>query len=174
MKPNEMSRTNIITTIGVGLAAIIGGGFSIVQLAMVLPVPGAKYVIISPFMAFGLFIIAEKINHKFTYGMMGLALGLILSMISLYMGLAIILTTIVSQLAVILVYRNKFRNYVGAIVFASATVIFSLLISKYMIGGVFESLKFSWILGLSSIGLIAGFIGSYAGGKIMKYFRKAI
>ena len=52
--------------IGLGVAIIIGGGFAIFILSSAFPIPGVRYIFMSPFISTTLYIITSKVENKHT------------------------------------------------------------------------------------------------------------
>lgn len=162
---NKKITTKDLTISGIGIAAIISGGFITYQLGYLFPIPGMKYILMAPFLAAILYIITSVMTYRFSLLIMGVAFAGIMTIINLYMGLSILSTTILSALAQLLVpIANK--PLVGAVAFPCFAGITGLFISKYMVGGVFLKIPNLWILGAGLCCLVFGFAGAWMAGRV--------
>lgn len=146
--------TKEITYIGLGLAGMIVGGFAIYQVSAVLPIPGVKYILMAPVLSMVLYLLVNLLNTKNVILKTGLVFTVIMSIINVYMGLSILIATCGAHLCQVLFKRASF----GAIAFSFFTGVGALLVSKYLIGGVFTRITLAWIL---VTGCLCGFVGAY-------------
>lgn len=86
---------------------------------------------------------------------------------NLYMGVTIILTTLMSQLT-IMYLPDLMKALFGAISFSGYTGLLALLVSKTLIGGVFEDIPLFWIMATTILCIISGIIGTLFAKKILK------
>lgn len=167
----DSQRVKEIVNIAIGVATIIGGGFFILQLSMIFPLPGVKYMMMSPFLSMVIYILLNRIQSKFALIKIGSVFGLIMTFINLFMGLAIIITSILTQASILLIQAPRKKALYGAILFSGYTGFCALTISKYIVGGVFMEISLSWLLLTGAICLVFGAIGTYLAGKLMKYIK---
>lgn len=168
MSTASNSKVKEITYISIGVATLIAGGFAIFQISMFFPIPGIKYILMSPYLSMVIFILLSKVNDKFTLLKIGFTFGLIMMMINMYMGLTIVLTSILSQISINYL-KNSFKISFGAVLFSVYAGISALFVSKYIIGGVFKEISNIWLLITGLICMIFGVIGVYLAKKIIKY-----
>lgn len=161
--------TREMTFIGAAIAVLIAGGYMIVQLTAALPIVGVKYMVIAPYLAMTLYIIMNKIDLKYDILIIGAVLSGLLSMINLYMAVAIITTSLMTQIMIISVTNRKTRSVIGCLSFSFFTGFISILISKYLIGGVFLDLPLSIAFIIGGICTLTGAIGILIGKKLMKH-----
>lgn len=167
---SNVSNSNIkeITYISIGVATLIAGGFTIFQLSLAFPIPGVKYILMSPYLSMVIYILLSKIKSKFALFKIGCTLGLIMMMINLYMGITIILTALLSQLS-IFYQDNRNRAFYGAVLFSTYAGLCALFVSKYIIGGVFKEMSNLWFVYTGLICLIFGILGTILAKKIIKH-----
>lgn len=168
MSTASNSKVKEITYIAIGVATLIAGGFAIFQISMFFPIPGIKYILMSPYLSMVIFILLSKVNDKFALLKIGFTFGLIMMMINMYMGLTIVLTSILSQISINYL-KDSFKISFGAVLFSVYAGISALLVSKYIIGGVFKEISNFWLLITGFICMIFGVIGVYLAKKIIKY-----
>lgn len=157
-----------LTNISIGVATMIVGGLAIYQLSYVLPIPGVKYILMSPYLSMVIFIMMNRIKGKYTLLKFGMTFGLIMIMMNLYMGLTIILTALLSQVSILAINKED-QAFYGAVLFSAYTGFLALLISKYMIGGIFMEISFLWLLITGLICLIFGITGTQLAKHILKH-----
>ena len=166
MKENQL-KTKEITTIGVGIAAMIAGGAVIYQISMVMPIPGFKYMIMAPYLSMIIYILLVKIGTKSALLHIGLVFGLIMIVMNVYMSLSIVLTTVLTDLSIRTTRDPQKRAVIGSALFSSYTGVVALLVSKYLIGGVFMQISIIWILCIGIMCLALGIVGTVLARKIM-------
>ncbi|WFR58062.1 hypothetical protein QA584_03085 [Anaerocolumna sp. AGMB13025] len=167
---NKINIKNI-TTIGVGIAAIIGGGMVIYQISHIFPLPGVKFIMMSPYLSAAIFIILNKIKSHNGIMWLGGVFGGLMSLMSIYMGIAIILTTLTTHIAMCLLKNrpHEQRIYIGSILFSALAGGISLLVSKTLIGGVFAEIGMIWVLIITMLSAAFGWVGVRFGKRITKY-----
>lgn len=161
-----------LTISGIGIAAMIGGGYFIYQLGYLFPIPGMKYILMAPFMGAILYIITSLVKHRFSLLIIGTAFAGIMTIINIYMGIAILGTTLLSTaIQFIIPIRNK--AFTGALVFPCFSTITALFISKYMIGGVFLKINDLWIVAAGVLCLVFGWGGVWLAGRMVRQLKAA-
>lgn len=170
MKENRISVKDI-TTISIGIAALIGGGIVVYQLSAVVPIPGTKYLLMAPYLSMIVFIIMNRVKSKYAILYIGIAFGLIMSLFNLFMTIAIISTAVLSYVSMVPIRKSKIRKIVGASLFSAYTGLSALSISKYMIGGVFERIKNEWILVVTVFCWGFGVLGVLLANKILEHMK---
>lgn len=162
-----------LTYIALGVAAIIAGGFGILQVSMIFPFPGTKYILMAPYLAMMFMVIQLKLDSKFVLLKLGSVFGLIMLLINLYMGITILITSIAAQgTSLILPVKNKY--FWGSCLFSGYTGSFALLISKYFVGGAFMRISLLWILAVGLICLFFGLAGVVYANRIMSYLKGSV
>lgn len=173
MNNKTHSTTREITYIAIGVSTMIVGGLAIFQLSLVFPIPGVKFILLAPYLALLFYILLSIIKQKNALIKIGCTLALIMVSINLFMGLAILLTSIISQLSITLISHEK-KPFYGAILFSGFTGLTSLLISKFVIGGIFEEISNIWILFTFLICLGFGIVGTILAKRIMRHLKVAL
>jgi len=167
----KATNTRVITNIAMGVGALIVGGLAIFSLSRVLPFPGGKYLMMSPYLSMVVYIIMRKAPSSLTPFMIGVVFGGIMAFVNIFMGIAIVGTGIGASLMTLITPQKKRKAAVGAIAFSSFSLAISLTLSKYVIGGAFERIPLWWLIISTILGTLFGGIGTYAGTKFMRYLR---
>lgn len=157
-----------LTYISVAVATMIVGGFTIVQLSMVLPIPGVKYILMSPYLSMVIYILLSKVRQTYALLKFGVIFGGVMMMMNLYMGLAIIVTALLSQLSIMFVATGR-KPFYGGVCFSVYTGLSALLTAKYLIGGSFRLISNGWLLVTGILCLVFGAIGTLLAKKILLY-----
>ena len=156
----NQTKNNEITIIGLSIAIIIGGGMAIYMFAAAFPLPGIKYIFMAPFVSTIFFVVQSKIKSKYALIKIGVVFGLVMSIINIYMGLAIFITTFLSYISSFFLRDESKRIFWSSAFFSGYTGLIAILVSKYMIGGIFLSIPNYMIFLNSIIGLIFGILGN--------------
>ncbi len=155
-----------ITSVAIGIAAMICGGIVIYQVSTVFPIPGSKYMIMSPYLSMVIFILLSRISNKWAVLEIGCVFSFIMVFINVFMGVAIISTSMLTQLSIILIENPKTRAFVGSLLFSGYTGFCALGISKYVVGGVFRNISNTWLVYTGLICLVFGFFGTLLARRI--------
>ena len=166
MKPTQ-NKSVILTYIALSVAIMIGGGFAILQFSLFFPFPGTKYMFMSPFLSIIIYVLLFKVPHPFTALKFGLVFGFIMFLINAYMGLAILITALVTELAVFLTPQNRYKPFFAAISFSATTTMSALFVSKYLIGGIFLEIPFFYIVIAGFISMLGGLLGTFIARRIL-------
>lgn len=171
MYKKHESRIKEITYGSLAIALMITGGFVIYEMSLIFPIPGIKYILMAPYLSMVIFVLLSKVQRNYILIKFGVVFGLIMILMNIYMGVTIIITTVLTQGSIQYITKNK-RPFFGAIFFSMYTGICALLISKYVIGGIFLNISNGWLIITGILCLIFGVIGTVFAKKIMTYFYK--
>lgn len=160
-----------LATIAMGVAAMIGGGFVIFQISLIFPIPGVKYILMAPYLSMTIYIILKKVSHKHGLLAIGITFSLIMSVINIFMGIAIIATAMLSVLSTTGMNKAN-KAFFGAACFSGYTGFTTLVISKYFIRGVFQSITHLWIVIVTAVCFGFGVVGVLYAKKLLKYLTK--
>jgi len=155
--------TKEITYIGLGLAGMIVGGFAIYQVGAFFPIPGVKYILMAPVLSMTFYLLTCLLNGKHIILKTGLVFATMMTMFNIYMGLSIVLATLGSHTIQMLTKKQSY----GAVAFSFFTGSGALLVSKYLIGGIFAQIN---LLGIFITSMLCGLVGLYGvhiGSKIL-------
>lgn len=169
MKEKNNIKTTDITYIAIGLAAIIIGGMIIYQVSSVVAIPGVKYILMAPYLSMIIYILMSKIQARNSAFLIGTAFGFIMVLINIFMGISIIVTAILTEISIIAIKKSNVRCFVGSILFSMYAGMSALIISKYMIGGVFAEISLKWIVITGAVCFLFGYAGAKLGKRIMTY-----
>lgn len=157
--------TQDITQIAMTVSAMLVGGFMIYMISSRFPLPGFKYVAMSPYLSFLITMVLINFKLKGSVIIVNTVFAMVMSMVSLYMGLAIFLTGLLTELTQKLIpngWRYKMR-FVSAL-YSVYTVSTALMVSKLFIAKeIFEIITLPYILMLMGIAFVLGLLGAYAG-----------
>ncbi|MBN2794137.1 MAG: hypothetical protein JXR88_01925 [Clostridia bacterium] len=156
-----------ITSISISIAAVIGGGLALYLTSSMIPIPGFKYIMLSPLLSLTIYILQRRITKKSTILKFGLTFSFLMSVINLYMGLAIFITTVLTYLTQLIIRWQP--PIISGIFFSFYTGFVSLLISKYLIGGIFQEIT---LIAMGVVGLFCslfGWIGVVLGHKVYEH-----
>ena len=101
--------TKVITNIAMGVGALIVGGLAIFSLSRVLPFPGGKYLMMSPYLSMVMYIIMHKAPTSLTPFMVGAVFGGIMAFVNIFMGIAIISTGVGASLMTMMTPHKKMK-----------------------------------------------------------------
>lgn len=163
-------KTNVreIAYLAMFLAILIVGGFVVYQVTALSPLPGMKYVLMGPYIACIFYLAQSKVPVKWVMLKFSLSFAMIMVFFNVFMGIAISITGIISVLVSETIGR-KYKLITSSVMFATLTPIVSITLAKYMIGGVFLEVTFTWILLAGLLGCVFGLMGVFFGMKIEKY-----
>lgn len=163
--------TSALTNIAMGVGALIVGGLAIFSISRIIPFPGGKYLLMAPYLSMVIYVIMHRVPRSITPFLVGGVFGGIMGFVNLFMGLSIVLTGIGAALSSVPFKDEKHKIFIGATAFSTFTLLTSLNISKYMIGGVFETIPNWWIYAATLIGTGFGAFGALIGRHILKYLK---
>ena len=167
---NKRNDIRELTYIALGVATIIACGFGIFQLSLIFPVPGTKYILMAPFLSMMFMIVQTKIDRKYVLIKLGIVFGLIMLIMNLYMGVSILMTSILAQgTSLILPIKNKY--FWGSSLLSAYTGLCALVISKYLIGGVYGQISIMWIMAVGLFSFVFGLTGAFYAKRIMNYLK---
>lgn len=168
----KMTKTREITHIAIGVATLLIGGLLILQVSMILPIPGVKYIMMAPYMSMTLYILLDKLRTPYALLKIGAVFAGLMTIINVFMGLAILLTTLCTYLTTLIKKDERVRNAIGATFFSVYTGLTALMIPKYLMGGVFANVTWQWILLAAVLCGILGTLGTYLARKLTIYLIK--
>lgn len=156
--------TTTMTQIAMSVAVLIAGGSVIFFLSTFVTLPGSKYVLMAPFLGMVMTICIETIHTSWLVLKINTVFGGIMSFVNLYMGLAIWITGLLTEAIVRVIPIKKAEAMITAIVYSAITVLTTLVICKFMIGGVvYKTITPTWMLTGTLLGGALGAFGGYYG-----------
>lgn len=170
----ELTKTQIITRIAMTVAVLIAGGYAIFILSSLFPLPGVKYLLMTPYLSLIITVVLKTIHTRYVVLKINTVFALIMSIINIYMGLAILLTGICAQVVVMLLGSFKYGVQLSAASYSAFTVGSALLVSRFLIGGVFEHISVGWIATAAVLAFAMGLLGSILGNQIAYKVRKGL
>lgn len=125
-----------ISLLGITVALIVVLGFVFYFSSYILPLPGSKFLMMAPFLAFMYTFPLIKINKKGVILILSLLFAIIMSFITLIMGVAILSAGILTEITSY-IFKNKNRE--TEIVFSTAffplySYLSFIFLSEFMLG----------------------------------------
>lgn len=134
---------------------------------------GMQYLMMAPFLGFMVCRMVIQINYRFVVLKMSLIFGGLMVMVSVHMTIAMIISGALTEVVLYSLKRKKFKAVIAGMLFACFAVTMALVIAKIMIGGIFESISWPWILVVVMISMLIGLIGSLLGRVVSREMKKS-
>lgn len=166
--------TSILTQIAIAVAAIIVGGYAIYIVSSQVPLPGAKYTAMSPYLSLIIAVVLISFDFKNIILLVNAVFAMMMTIINPYMGIAILTTGILTQIVDYLIPRRfKYRIYVVAASYSAFVSGTALAVSKLFIDSVvFDMITGPYLILLMGIAFVLGIFGAHFGIIIGKRIRK--
>lgn len=149
------------------LSALIAGGYMLFVISRTIPIPGFKYVIMSPYFALVLMLLMGKVPKKGAILLFNAGFAGIMSFITPVMGFAIITTGAMTELIFLLLskgVKKPVQHMITASSYSSLAVLTSILYTYWLTNiQVYEIIGPIGTGALGLLALILGLIGAYAG-----------
>ena len=168
-KKNNIT-TNELVSLALTVAALIVGGYMLYLVGVSFPIPGIKYLMLTPYMAFMITFILLKFENKKSFFYVNTTFALIMSLMSIYMGITIFAVGIATQI-VLLVFPKTYPLYlyVASFVYAETIVFFAMFTSSVVMNlPLYDHLSTLHLLIIGFLGLITSIFGCIAGQVITK------
>lgn len=169
-------KTSDITYMAFSIILLISGGYFIYYMSLLFPVPGSKFIIMSPYLSLVLFFPIKKIKKIGIMSLISIIFGLILSTFTFFMGLAIITTGILADLTTFIFLRNYKTNkkiIISASFYPVYAYITSIYITNFVTGNVlYNVVELNIFILVGILIYILGIIGSFIGYKIYNRINK--
>ncbi len=98
--------TRQLTYDALTLALLIVGGFILYYISSVVPVPGAKFLLMAPYLTIVLYYPVKRSPTPGTISLINLGFAALLSLMSFFMGIAIVLSGVLTDLTVLVLFRK--------------------------------------------------------------------
>ena len=166
--------TSVLTQIAIAVAAIIVGGYAIYIVSSQLPLPGAKYTAMSPYLSLIIAVVLMSFNVKNIILLVNAVFAMLMTIINPYMGIAILTTGILTQSLDYLIPKGfKYRVYFVAASYSAFVSGTALMVSKLFIDSVvFDMITGLYLIVLMGIAFTLGLFGAHFGIIIGKRIRK--
>lgn len=173
MKQSKLD-TSVLTQIAIAVAAIIVGGYAIYIVSSQVPLPGVKYVAMSPYLSLIIAVVLISFDVKNIILIINAVFAMLMTIINPYMGVAILSTGILTQMVDYLIpSRFKYRVYCVAASYSAFVAGTALSVSKLFIDSVvFDMITGPYLLVLMAIAFVLGLLGAHFGIVIGKRVRK--
>lgn len=129
--------TRQLTYDALTLTLLIVGGVVLYYLSKVLPLPGAKFLLMAPYLTIVLYYPVKRSPKPGTITVINLGFAALLSLVSLFMGIAIVLSGILTDLTVILLFKSydtEFKRRIGISFYPAYAMLTSLFITDFITG----------------------------------------
>lgn len=165
-------KTSDITYMSFSIILLLSGGYLLYYMSLLFPVPGSKFLIMSPYLSLVLFFPIKKIKKVGVMSLISIIFGLILSIFTLFMGIAIILTGILADLTTLVFIRNYKTNkkiIISTAFYPLYAYTTSIYITNFITGNLlYNIVKIDIFIFIGLIIFLLGIIGSFIGNNIYK------
>lgn len=158
-----------VVNIAIGIAALIGGGMGIYAASAAFPIPGAKFMLMAPYLSIVLYIIQARVRSKFVVLKLGTVFALIMSFVNIFMGMAILMTGIMTQVSIYNIKDPARQVFWGSVLFSAYTGLSALVVTKVFIGGVLASVPYTVLVFISFLCGCFGIFGTKVAKRVLKY-----
>jgi len=129
--------TRQLTYDALTLTLLIVGGYVLYYLSKVIPLPGAKFLLMAPYLTIVLYYPVKRSPKPGTISLINLGFAALLSIMSLFMGVAIVLSGVLTDLTVILLFREyntEWKRRLGIAFYPAYAMLTSLFITDFITG----------------------------------------
>lgn len=158
-----------VAIIAIGVAVIIGGGMGIFVISTVFPIPGVKYLLMSPYLSMAIHTILCKSKSKLTLLKLGTVFAMIMTTINLLMEIAIFLTTIFTHISVKPIKKFDQGVFWSSVLFSAYMPIFALAMARVAIGEIAYGISNWWLLLIGLFSAVFGVLGANFSKVIFKH-----
>jgi len=175
MKKKNMT-TQKLVYLSLTVAAMVAGGWFIYLLAVTLPLPGFKYLTMTPYLSFITTFVILYFKDKNSFFYVNTCFSLIMSLINIYMGITIFTVGVITQVAIYTLPRTlKVRPYLVALVYSESVIFTSIYASAVVLKlPLYDGLKVYHLLLVASLAAITSFFGGFMAQVVVKRLPKKI
>lgn len=168
--------TRDLTFFALLLAALIGGGYALYVISRTIPIPGIKYVVMSPYLSLVIMLLLSRSPRRGSILLFNAGFAGIMSLISPVMSLSIIMTGALSEAIYSLTWGKLSavrQQGLAAASYAAFTVLTSIVFAYWL-----TAVKVYALLGPIGTGLLTlaafgfGLFGAWGGLVIRKRIAK--
>jgi hypothetical protein len=170
MKNSNNISTKELVSLALTVAALIVGGYMLYLVGISFPIPGIKYLILTPYMSFMITFILLRFDNKKSFFYVNTTFALIMSLMSIYMGITIFAVGLVTQI-ILHIFPKKYPLYlyVASFVYAETIVFFAMFTSAIVMNlPLYDHLSTLHLIIIAFLGLITSVLGCIAGQVIIK------
>ncbi len=160
--------------LGILLALTLSGGLTLYVMSRWLPVPGAKFLAMAPYVGCMMFMALIRLSHPRAMTIMGGGLGVALSLISPVMGLVALAAGLISDLTaqMIPIGRESVMRPFRAALYPMYCFLLALIATNYLTGDLlFGAIGALPVIIGTPISFGLGFAGAAAGANIERRIR---
>jgi len=154
---------------GITVALIIVLGFIFYFSSYILPLPGSKFIMMAPFLAFMYTFPLIKINKNGVILILSLLFAIMMSFITVFMGIAILSAGILTEITsyIFKKYKRKTEIVFSTAFFPFYSFISFIILSEFLLGYKLLSENSSWLLIIIGITIYClGLLGSKTAIKV--------
>jgi len=164
-----------VTFIGLLVAALVSGGFALYLISRVLPLPGAKFLVLAPYLALAMGMGIDRLRSAWSMTMVSVVFGVVISVFTPVMGLTIVAAGLASDAAAS-VFRGGTLTTAKVIASAACypawSAVLALSVTNYLTGNaLFGSLGLGPLLVTAGLAYALGAVGAALGFKILARIR---
>ncbi len=129
--------TRQLTYDALTLTLLIVGGVVLYYLSKIIPIPGAKFLLMAPYLTIVLYYPVIRSPKPGTITVINLGFAALLSLVSLFMGIAIVLSGMLTDLTVIILFRRydtPWKRRLGIAFYPAYAMLTSLFITDFITG----------------------------------------
>lgn len=164
--------TRQLTYDALTLTLLIVGGVVLYYLSKIVPLPGAKFLLMAPYLTIVLYYPVKRSPKPGTITVINLAFAALLSLVTLFMGLAIVLSGLLTDLTVAVLFRRydtKWKIRLGIAFYPAFAMLTSIFITDMITGKKLYGAFGPWPVTIMTILTYAlGVFGAFVGEIIEK------
>ncbi|MFP4200087.1 MAG: hypothetical protein ACOCVQ_01010 [Bacillota bacterium] len=164
-----------VAYIGILAGVVFAGGWVFYYAGHLLPLPGGKFLTMTPYLAFAMSMVLDRVRSPWTLTMVGVAMGAIAAMFTPLMSLAIVTSGIAADLTARIVPGDPnapARRYVAAAAYPFWGFWAFTLISMYLTRNpAYEQLRPVHLMGVALFVIAASSAGALLGAHFARRIR---
>ena len=166
-----------VTFIGLLVAALVSGGFALYLISRVLPLPGAKFLVLAPYLALAMGMGIDRLRSAWSMTIVSVVFGVVISIFTPVMGLTIVAAGLASDASALVLRGGALTTtkVIGSAAFYPAwSIALALTVTNHLTGNaLFGSLGFGPLLVAAGLAYALGAVGAGVGLKILARIRLA-
>ncbi|MFO7941537.1 MAG: hypothetical protein R6U92_02675 [Bacillota bacterium] len=162
-------RVKHVASIGILAGVVFSGGWIFYYAGHLLPIPGGKFLAMTPYLAFAMSLILDRVRTPWTLTMVGVAMGAIAAMFTPLMSLAVVTSGIAADLTARVVpgdAQMRLHRHVAAAAYPFWGFWAFTLISMYLTRNpAYELLRPTHLLAMALFVAVVSFVGAVLGSR---------
>ena len=173
---NNKLTTKEMVQLALTVAALIAGGYVLYFIGVIFPIPGFKYLILTPYLSFIITFVILYFKNPRSFFYFNTTFGMIMSLMNIYMGLAILSVGIITQIFIsILPKKWPFYNYIISFIYAESVIYLAVFVSAFILQlPLYDHMNLYHLMLLGTIGGFTSFFGGNLGITLVNRLPKKI